>query len=131
MVVLAVTQTYLGFADPTAAPYTIALANILVSFAAVYALRGVYFALLEETRVPGPMTGTAVGFISLVGYTPDIFFAAIGGRLIDSAPGITGHQYYFLFLGVIMLVGIAATLSLMRLARPVPAPVHPAFRRNS
>jgi len=130
-VVLAVTQIYLGFADPAAAPYTIALLNILVSFAAVYALRGVYFALLEETRVPGPMTGTAVGFISLVGYTPDIFFAAIGGRLIDSAPGITGHQYYFLFLGVIMLVGIAATLALMRLARPVPAPAPQAFRSNS
>jgi len=130
-VVLAVTHIYLGFADPAAAPYTIALSNILVSFAAVYALRGVYFALLEETRVPGPMTGTAVGFISLVGYTPDIFFAAIGGRLIDSAPGITGHQYYFLFLGVIMLVGIAATLALMRLARPVPAPAPQAFRGNS
>lgn len=107
----------LGIAAPAPGIKGMMIANILISFAGVYALRGVYFALLQETRIPGRLTGTAVGLISLVGYTPDIFFAAIGGRLIDNAPGVAGHQHYFLFLAGIMLAGVAATALLLVLNR--------------
>ena len=50
------------------------------------------------------MTGTAVGVISLVGYTPDIFLMPIAGWLIDRSPGPEGHQDFFtLMLGVALL----------------------------
>ncbi|MGR9092990.1 MAG: MFS transporter [Gammaproteobacteria bacterium] len=93
------------------------VANILLSFAGVFALRGVYFALLEETQVPQRITGTAVGLVSVIGYTPDVFFAAIGGRLIDGSPGVTGHQHYFAFVTVIMLAGAIMTVLLIALTR--------------
>jgi nitrate/nitrite transporter NarK len=115
--VLAVSYNYLGFAAPGHGPSQVLLANILVSFAGVYALRGVYFALLEETKVPSKITGTAVGLISLVGFTPDIFFASIAGRLLDSAPGLVGHQHYFMFLGSIMVLGIVASAVLISMTR--------------
>ncbi|MEQ8497204.1 MAG: MFS transporter [Gammaproteobacteria bacterium] len=88
-------------------------AGIVVSFAAVFALRGVYFALIAEARVPAQMTGTAVGLVSVVGFTPDIFFAPVAGRLLDAAPGMDGHQHYFLLLAGIAVVGlvVAALLS--------------------
>ncbi|HLT37321.1 MAG TPA: MFS transporter, partial [Enhygromyxa sp.] len=54
----------------------IVVGNLGVTFVAVYALRGVYFALLAETRVPTATTGTAVGIISVVGFAPDIFYAS-------------------------------------------------------
>lgn len=92
-------------------------ANVLISFAGVYALRGVYFALMEETSVPLHMTGSAVGLISVVGFTPDIFFASISGRILDAAPGAAGHQNYFLLLAAIMAAGTIATAVLMALAR--------------
>ncbi|MGE3773861.1 MAG: MFS transporter [Gammaproteobacteria bacterium] len=89
-------------------------ANLALSMAAVYGLRGVYFALLAEAGVPGPRTGTAVGIISVVGYTPDVFFAPLAGRLLDAAPGAAGHRLYFLLLGLIALGGAAASLLLRR-----------------
>jgi positive regulator of sigma E activity len=42
----------------------------------VYSARVLYFATLEEAKIPLAVTGTAVGFISIVGYTPDIFLQA-------------------------------------------------------
>ena len=87
-------------------------ANLIFTFIAVYALRGVYFALIEETKVRGRYTGTAVGLISLIGFTPDIFFYSAGGRIIDASPGITGFHNYFLFLAVFAFIGMLATLVL-------------------
>jgi nitrate/nitrite transporter NarK len=118
--VLGASYAYLAFATPTVAVSAIVLANILISFAAVYGLRGVYFALLEETKIPYRVTGSAVGLISLVGFTPDIFFASIAGRLLDNAPGLAGHQHYFMFLGAIMLIGMIATGILLSLAKARP-----------
>ena len=84
----------------------------------MFALRGVYFALLEESAVPVRFTGAAVGLVSLVGYTPDIFFGAIAGRLLDAAPGAAGHQHYFILLAVIASIGLlAAALLLRRVSR--------------
>ncbi len=87
-------------------------ANLIFTFIAVYALRGVYFALIGETRIRGRYTGTAVGLISVVGFTPDIFFYSAGGRIIDASPGLTGFQNYFLFLAAFAFIGILATLAL-------------------
>ena len=83
-------------------------ANLIVTVFGVYALRGLYFALLEQTHVPHAVTGTAIGVISLVGYTPDIFYNMIAGRLLDATPGIGGHQHTFLLLSGLAAVGLAA-----------------------
>ena len=76
-------------------------------------MRGIYFALLEETRTPKNITGAAVGVISFVGYTPEIYFASIAGRILDANPGVEGHLDYFRFLAVIAAAGVAVTLWLM------------------
>ena len=99
-------------------------ANIFVTLLAVFGLRGVYFALLEENRTPPFITGAAVGLVSLIGFTPEIFFAPITGRILDANPGLVGFQHYFLFLAAIGLIGIVVVLALMRLrrtSRPWPA----------
>ena len=102
--------TYIALAlvVPSGIGLTFIYLNILVSFFAVFALRGVYFALLEDNRTPIYLTGTTVGIVSFVGYTPDVFFGAVSGRILDANPGVVGFTNYFLFLGAIALVGIAA-----------------------
>jgi hypothetical protein len=85
-----------------------------VSFAAVFGLRGVYFALLEENRTPARYTGAAVGMVSLVGFTPEIFFAPVAGRILDASPGLPGHQHYFLFLAGVALAGLVFVAVLVR-----------------
>ena len=63
---------------------------------------------MEQTRGPRALTGTAVGVISLVGYTPDIFYNMIAGRLLDATPGIGGHQHTFMLLSGLAGAGLAA-----------------------
>ncbi|MEM9327762.1 MAG: MFS transporter, partial [Bacteroidota bacterium] len=52
-------------------------AFVAISIAAtslgIYGLRGLYYALFQESRIPLSYTGAAIGFIAVVGYTPDIF----------------------------------------------------------
>lgn len=91
--------------------------NLLVSLFAVFALRGIYFALLEENSTPVHVTGAAVGIVSLVGYTPEIFFAPIAGRILDANPGLVGHQNFFLFLTLIAALGVLTVLWTLWLRR--------------
>ncbi len=91
--------------------------NVFVTLCAVFALRGIYFALFEETRTPRHITGTTVGFVSFIGFTPDIFFASIAGRILDADPGIDGHMNLFVLLAAIAAAGICAAIWLMRLLR--------------
>jgi sugar phosphate permease len=90
------------------------VANLIVTFVAVYALRGIYFSLIEESRVDRRVTGSAVGLISVLGFTPDVFFAAITGRILDANPGLVGFQHYFLLLAMISVAGMGLTLVLAR-----------------
>jgi len=89
------------------------MVNVLVSFVFVFAIRAVYFALLAESNVDAHVTGTSIGFISLVGFTPDIFFAPITGRILDATPGLEGFQHLFTLLVVIALIGAVAALALI------------------
>ena len=104
-------------ATPSGSGIALIYVNFFTTYAAVYALRGIYFALLEENRTPKFLTGAAVGLISLVGYTPDIFFGPISGRILDANPGLIGHQNYFMFLASIAVVGLLLVAWLIWLRR--------------
>lgn len=113
-ILLITSYIVLSFVDPSTGLRGMIFANLLFTFLAVYALRGIYFALFEEMNIKGSHTGTTVGLVSVVGYTPDIFFNSVGGRILDASPGINGYQNFYLFLGVFALVGLLATLLLAR-----------------
>jgi len=115
--ILVVAYLVLGTSAPDASTLIIIYANIFVTFFAVFALRGIYFALLEENRTPAFLTGAAVGLVSLVGYTPEVFFAPITGRILDANPGLVGFQHYFLFLAAIAALGIGVVAWLLWLRR--------------
>lgn len=106
-----------ALASPPTMQANILYMNLVVSFIAVFGIRGVYFALLEETKIPTSTTGTAVGLISVIGFTPDIFFHSIAGRLLDAAPGPVGHQYFFAMLTVIATLGMVATIFLSNVSK--------------
>lgn len=91
--------------------------NLVITYVSVYALRGIYFALIEQTKISLHATGAAVGLISLIGYTPDIFFASITGRILDANPGFVGFQNYFLLIACISIVGIVLVSWLNRSTR--------------
>jgi len=74
----------------------------------VYAARSLYFAVMASGKIPLTLTGTAVGLISLIGYTPDIFSGPMMGYLLDKSPGAQGHQHVFLMLAAFSFVGAIA-----------------------
>jgi MFS family permease len=98
------------------------LIALTIASVTVIAMRGIYFALLEEGGVPAAVTGTATGVVSAVAFTPDIFIPLLGGALIDQYPGPEGYRYYFLITAGICTVGlIASMLILFRIVRPLQA----------
>ncbi len=92
------------------------ITTIVITSAGIYALRGLYFALLAEGAIPLATTGSAIGLISVIGFTPDVFMGPLMGVLLDNSPGILGHQHVFAVTAAFGLVGLAATWGFRRIA---------------
>ncbi len=89
------------------------LANATATLFAIFALRAVYFVLLEENRTPVWYTGAATGMVSFIGFSPEVFFGPIAGRILDANPGIEGFHNYFMFLAGVAAAGMLCVLWLL------------------
>lgn len=96
--------------------------GILITATGVYAARALYFATMQEGSIPLVLTGTAVGMMSLIGFTPDIFADLLSGYLLDNSPGETGHQHVFIMLAVFSLIGFIASFAFYRLNSKTTSP---------
>jgi sugar phosphate permease len=115
-------DSFFALTEPAPSAPWVLIGNVLLTCIAIYALRGVYFALFEEASVPTSVTGTAVGLVSVIGYTPDIFVSLVGGMLLDASPGVAGHQQFYLFMAAFAALGLLAAVAFERLTRPAAAP---------
>lgn len=90
--------------------------SVIVIAVGVYSARALYFAVMQEGKIPIVLTGTAVGLISLVGYTPDIFASATFGYLLDAHKGEeVGFQNVFWMFTAFSIVGCIASVIYYRL----------------
>ena len=87
----------------------------------VYAVRGLIWAVLQDCPIPTCLTGTAIGLISIVGYSSDIYIPQVSSYLLSTYSDTFGYQLFFTYCGLVSLVGVCATRCLMCL-RPHPAP---------
>jgi MFS family permease len=92
--------------------FNVMLGFLAVAAIAIFALRGIYFALLEEGNVPLAVTGTAGGIVSAVAFTPDVFMPLLSGALRDAYPGAEGYRYLFLITAGICAAGLIASLTI-------------------
>lgn len=90
--------------------FNVMLGVMAVAAVAIFGLRGIYFALLEEGNVPIAVTGTAGGVVSAVAFTPDIFMPLLSGALRDNYPGAEGYRYLFLITAALCALGLCAAL---------------------
>lgn len=88
--------------------------STLIVAAGVYAVRSLYFAVMERGQIPLVLTGTAVGLVSLIGYTPDIFASPAMGYLLENTKGVEGHQHVFWMLIVFYVIGAIASWKYFR-----------------
>lgn len=98
-------------------PAWMLIATIVTASVGIYALRGVYFALLAEGAVPLAYTGSAVGVVSVLGFTPDVFMGPLMGVLLDNSPGLPGHQHVFAAVAGFGAIGLLAALIFRRVRR--------------
>ena len=89
--------------------YSLFFISLFILALGTYSIRALYFAILQEGKISLALTGTAVGVISLSGYTPDIFGGPLMGYFLDKYPGVLGHQYVFGFLVGFSIIGLLAS----------------------
>jgi MFS family permease len=77
-----------------------------------YAIRGLYWAILDTCNIPLRITGLAIGIVSVVGYLPDTFIPLINGYLTEQFPGALGYKLYFSYIAFIGLIGTLTALAL-------------------
>lgn len=95
-------------------PAWMLITTIVTASVGIYALRGVYFALLAEGAVPLAYTGGAAGVVSVLGFTPDVFMGPLMGVLLDNSPGLPGHQHVFAAVAGFGAIGLLAALAFRR-----------------
>ena len=86
---------------------------VLMAFG-TYSLRGLYFAIIEETKIPLQLTGTLVGIISVVGFTPDIFMSLFVGYMLGNNPTIIEYQHLYSLFTIIPIIGLFASILFRR-----------------
>jgi len=84
--------------------------NIIIIAIGVYSCRVLYFATLEEAKIPIALTGTTVGLVSIIGYTPDIFSGPMFGILLDNNDKVLGLQHVFIVLTIFGFIGLIASI---------------------
>ena len=102
---------------PDIAGTFLVLGIVLLIGLLTYAVRGVFWATLDSCNVPNRIKGLAIGVISLIGYSPDIYLPLLNSALLEAYPGRRGYAIYFVGLSVMGLFGALAAWQLGRRIR--------------
>ncbi|MFD2565784.1 MFS transporter [Pseudotenacibaculum haliotis] len=103
-------SSLIGFGLLDDLPVLMSIFTFVLMVIGTYALRGLYFAIIEEAKIPLAVTGTLVGIISFIGYTPDIFMSLLSGYMLGENPTVVEYQHLFQLFTLFPLVGLLATL---------------------
>lgn len=79
-----------------------------------YSARVLYFSVITKSKIPLSITGSAVGLISVIGYTPDIYFGIVSGYFLDNFGYTDGFRANFF---MVLALAILGTVLVMRLKR--------------
>ena len=82
-----------------------------------YGLRGVFWALLYDCPVPTRVLGTAIGFISIMGYSSDAYIPQVSAWLQTRYPTGTAYQLFFAYVAGAAAIGLVASWLLSRMTR--------------
>ena len=87
------------------------------------AVRGQFYAPLREIDVPMHLSGTAVGVIATIGYSPDLFLPLVTGRLLDTMENpVTAYKiviYILIAFGIFSMVMATVIMSHVKKSQKV------------
>lgn len=106
---------------PAGGGIALIMVTVLTVALLTYAVRGIYWGTLESCGVSAQTKGLAIGIISLIGYSPEIWVPLLNGYLVDTYPGRTGYHLFYGGIGVLGILGALAGYRLLSLNHPQQA----------
>lgn len=103
----------MAFLPAMTAP-VILLAIVLLVGLLTYAVRGLYWATLGECNVPNRIKGLAIGVVSIIGYSPEVYLPLLSASLIEQYPNGLGYRIYYLIISLCGVLGARAAYVLAR-----------------
>ncbi|MDA1064346.1 MAG: MFS transporter [Proteobacteria bacterium] len=108
---------------PATAGTAALLAIVLAIGVLTYAVKGIYWATLASCNISNRVKGLAIGVISLLAYSPDVYLPLLNEALRGGYPGKLGYGIYF---SLIAIMGVLGALAAWRLGRHVAGKKIPA-----
>lgn len=102
---------------PTTAGTTALLGIVLLIGFLTYAVRGIFWSTLDSCGIDNRIKGLAIGIVSFIGYSPDIYLPLINGALLSRYPGKLGYDIYFSGIVVFGVLGALAAWQLQRMVK--------------
>ena len=102
---------------PADSPFTLLYFAVATSSIVIYGVRGIYWASFNTARIEPRRAGLAIGLISMIGYTPDIYMPLVNTYLIDTYGDAVGFQLYFGGVGLTAIIGGASAFYLLALTK--------------
>lgn len=83
--------------------------------AIVFSMRAIFFAPMDEVKVPREITGSAMSIGSFVGYLPGAFMYAVYGNILDRFnSSIAGYRVVFIVMAIFAILGCLLSMYILR-----------------
>lgn len=83
----------------------------------VFSMRAIFFAPMDEVKVPRDITGSAMSIGSFVGYLPGAFMYAVYGAILDHFEGLSGYRIVFFVMALFAVTGFVLSSYILRVIR--------------
>lgn len=83
----------------------------------IFSMRAVFFAPIDEIKVPRNISGAAMSIACILGYAPQMFAFALYGNMLDRFPGIQGYRYVFMTMMMFAAIGVGITTLLLQMIK--------------
>ncbi len=85
--------------------------------AIIFSMRAVFFAPVDEIKVPRHISGAAMSIVCIFGYCPQMFAFTLYGSMLDSHPGMAGYKMVFSTMIGFAILGILITSILIKMIK--------------
>ena len=99
---------------PLAGQMAAIVATVVLIGYLTYAIKGLYWALLDHCPVPRALTGLAIGLVSFIGYLPDMLLPLYDGWLSRGHPRAEAFQIYFSSIAACGFIGAGVCAAFYR-----------------
>ena len=85
--------------------------------AIIFCMRAVFFAPIDEIKVPRHISGAAMSIACIFGYAPQMFAFTLYGSMLDAHPGMTGYRMVFMTMIGFAIIGVFITTLLIKMIK--------------